>query len=132
MKLTNFLYEITRCNELEIPSDLGKEDFPFPVSEEEYQEYIKQAWDCKIHNELFPKYCKENNLDIKASEVVDYDIDKSYETTEIIFSFKDKYYCYYYVSGYWGSDCDFLYDNKELEEVEPYTETITITKWRCK
>ena len=131
MKLTKFLYETTRY-ELELPSDLEKEELPFDVSEEEYQEYKKCAWDCKIHDELFPKYCKESNLDIKSREVVDYDIDKSYETTEVIFSFKDKYYRYYYVSGYWGSICEFFDDDKELEEVEPYTETITVTKWRYK
>ena len=131
MKLTKFIYKTTQY-EFELPNDLEKEDFPFPVSEEEYQEYKEHTWECKIYDELFPKYCKENNFEVKSQEVIDYDVDKSYETIEVIFSFKDKYYCYRFDTGSWGNMCSFLDDDKELEEVEPYTETITVTKWRYK
>ena len=136
MKLTTFLFRaFSWWKELELPDELKKEELPFDISEEAYKEYLENYDDENIEvRKLFKDYCKKNNLSLKSWEVIDYNLEKGYEVVEVVFSFKDKYYRYNFDSGPFGSYCELLetMDPEELEEVIPYKEIITVTKWKSK
>ena len=136
MKLTTFLFgALSWWKELELPDELEKEELPFDISEEAYEEYLKNYDDENIEaRKLFKDYCEENNLSLKSWEIIDYDLEKGYEVVEVVFSFKDKYYRYSFDRGPFGSYCELLEAiyPEELEEVIPYKEIITVTKWKSK
>ena len=133
MKLTKFIYNTTNHEEWECPWLKNREDYPFEISDEAWKEYENsKGWDKPLLDELFIKYCKEHQFNLEDYKVVDYDLEKAYETIEIVFSFEGKYYRYYYDHSYCRDWCRVLEKDLDLEEVVPIEKTITITEWKKK
>lgn len=132
MKLTAFLYETTRYVESneEWPVLNNRSDYPFEIPDDEWDRIEKRLYSkCTKMEELFESYVKENNIETVTQEEDYLDLDKGYRRLKVVFSFKDKYYEYYFDEGSCGyEECSNI--NKELTEVVPYEETITVTKWK--
>lgn len=134
MKLTKFIYETTNHEEWECPWLKNREDYPFEISDKAWKEYKDNKWNKPLLDELFIKYCKEHQFNLEDYEVVDYDLEKSYETIEIVFSFEGKYYRYHYYHSYCGDWCRTFEEDLDLEEVVPIkkTKTVTVIEWKEK
>jgi hypothetical protein len=128
MILTSFIFESVNGEE-ECPWYLNREDYPFEISDEDLEEWSKNHWRSTKSNvpKLFENYCNEHNFHQISRKVLDYDLSKSYETVEVVFSFEGKYYLFEFYSWDGGEECEEI--GKDLQEVSPHTRTIEITDY---
>lgn len=134
MKLTKFIYETTNHEEWECPWLENREDYPFEISDEAWKQYKESRWNKPLLDNLFEKYCFEHQFNLEDYQVINYDLEKAYETIEIVFSFEGKYYRYNFDHSYCGDWCRAFEKDLDLEEVEPFkqTKTITVVEWKKK
>lgn len=130
MKFAPFIYEYVASPDdwefLESMSGFNsaKEFFGFDISFTEV-DLDNENWN--DFREYLEKWIEEHQLKVVASEVVYYDLDKSYEEVEVVFSFEGKYYKTEYISSAYVGRFDDGYP--DCNEVFPHTETITVTKY---
>lgn len=124
MKLTKYLIESLLSED---PSVYGSsyrvDDFPFEVTEEELKE-LRTNYHCDSLNEKAEEYWNSHNIEVVENKTSYTDLEKAYETKDIVFKFDDKYYSFSYDYSPYVDDEDVI--GEEPTEVKPVTKTITV------
>lgn len=131
MKFAPFIHEYVASSDWDFLEDMSgfrnaKEFFGFDVPFTEDDLLNSENWDDL--EEYLEKWVEEHQLYVVASEVVYYDLDKSYEEVEVVFSFEGKYYKTEYISSAYVGHFDDGYP-EDCKEVFPHTKTIEVTKY---
>lgn len=125
MKFAPFIHEYIASDNWEFLEDLSgfkdpKEFFgfevPFTIEDFYHVDYDKIP-------EYLENWVKEHQLKAIYSEVIEYDLEKSYEKIETVFSFEGKYYKTSYIISIY-LDC-FINGYPDCPEVFPHTVTVT-------
>lgn len=128
MILTNFIFQSV-CYEEKCPWYLSREEYPFEITDESWEDWSENHWSSTKSNipELFDKYCETHNFHQINRKVIDYDLSKSYEIVETVFSFEDKYYKFEFYNWDGGNECESI--GEDLKEVFPHTKTVEVTEY---
>lgn len=130
MKFAPFIYEYVAQDNWEfLENMLGFRDtkeffgFDVPFTEEDLN---NENWES--FRDYLENWVEEHQLKVIDSEVIHYDLEKSYEEVEVVFSFDGKYYKTEYIRSVYVGPFEHGYP-KDTKEVFPHTKTITVTKY---
>lgn len=130
MKFAPFIYEYVASDSWEFLENMSmfsdpKEFFGFECSFTE-ADLDNENWE--DFRSYLEKYVEEHQLKVMNSEVTYYDLEKSREEVEVVFSFDGKYYKTEYISSAYVGPFEYGYP-KDAKEVFPHTKTITVTEY---